>query len=206
MIATLSGRDTCDTQNARGPSFVQVDVGCHLVLLWRTLPCSCITDLLASSAAFDKTWPRSWTKTPSMPPAARRITPGRIDCSIPPIPFISSCSKCSTATPRSMTCPAKVTRRSPVRPSARRGGDFPCGFSNACSAVWRKRSCLLTAGTKATRRVAGWATEPSSWTARVAPCPTPPSCNGTSVSQATSVPAAVSRWPTCWSSSTPVPA
>ena len=93
--------------------------------------------------------------------------------------------------------PARVTNPSPVRPSARRDSDFPCGFSNACSAAWPKHSCPIPAGSGSTRRAAGVATEPSSWTARAAPCPIPPSCNGTSVSQATSVRAAVSQWPTC---------
>ena len=27
----------------------------------------------------------------------------------------------------------------------RRDGDFPCGFSNACSAAWPKRSCPIPA-------------------------------------------------------------
>src|SRR5271157_6181793 len=73
----------------------QLDGSCHL---GRTFQCDCISAWLASSAASEKQWPPTSTNRPSTPPAARRNTPGGSDCSIPPIRFICSYSRSSTAT------------------------------------------------------------------------------------------------------------
>ncbi len=65
----------------------------------------------------------------------------------------------------------------------------------AWSTAWPRRSCLAPAVRRLTTRAAGTAIGSSSWTGRVAPCPTRPSCRKSSVSRATSVPVAASRNP-----------
>ena len=52
-----------------------------------------------------------------------------------------------------------------------------------------------SSGARSTTKAAGTATGSSSWTGRAAPCRIPLSCSSTSVSRATSAPAAVSQWP-----------